>query len=212
MYVCVLFTYTISISIICVFYRTNLVLKHPSNIYTTFTAPWVWSVCFDVCLCVISNQSTSKKPHYVSGHSKLDTLLHKTHIQVPVVLRYQGLTCVDPLLSLSKIAHQMWRDHPFSQRNITTEGAVGVGVGGDREVGGINKIGALAPLFQLCKETLKFPILPNIKLTSPLPGSSPFLVNISHYPITAIFERSHPLLWRGRGVRTMRYTVILLDS
>ena len=26
----------------------------------------------------------------------------------------------------------MWRDHPFSQRNKTT---VGVGVGGDREVG-----------------------------------------------------------------------------
>ena len=136
MYVCVLFTYTISISIICVFYRTNLVLKHPSNIYTTFTAPWVWSVCFDVCLCVISNQSTSKKPHYVSGHSKLDTLLHKTHIQVPVVLRYQGLTCVDPLLSLSKIAHQMWRDHPFSQRNWATERKLGLGVVVNRGVGG----------------------------------------------------------------------------
>ena len=33
----------------------------------------------------------------------------------------------------------MWRDHPFSQRNITTEGAVGVGIGGDREVGGLIK-------------------------------------------------------------------------
>ena len=29
----------------------------------------------------------------------------------------------------------MWRDHPFRQRNRTTERAVGVGVGGDREVG-----------------------------------------------------------------------------
>ena len=37
------------------------------------------------------------------------------------------------IISLSKIAHQMWRDHPFSQRNKTTERAVGVGVEGNRE-------------------------------------------------------------------------------
>ena len=30
----------------------------------------------------------------------------------------------------------MWHDHQFSQRNRTTEGTVGVGVGGDRELGG----------------------------------------------------------------------------
>ena len=29
----------------------------------------------------------------------------------------------------------MWRDHLFSQRNMTTERAVWAGVGGDREVG-----------------------------------------------------------------------------
>ena len=92
------------------------------------------AVC--VCLCVISNQSTSKKPNYVSGLCKLDTLWHKTKIKVLLVLRYQGSTCLDPLLSLSKIAHQMWHDHPLSQRNRTTERTVGVGVGGDREVGG----------------------------------------------------------------------------
>ena len=40
------------------------------------------------------------------------------------------------ILSLSKIAHQMWRDHPFGQRNMTTERTMGVGVGGDREVRG----------------------------------------------------------------------------
>ena len=39
------------------------------------------------------------------------------------------------ILSLSKITHQMWRDHPFSHRNMTTEKTVGAGVGGDREVG-----------------------------------------------------------------------------
>ena len=30
----------------------------------------------------------------------------------------------------------MWGDHPFSQRNMTTERTMGVGVGGDREVRG----------------------------------------------------------------------------
>ena len=37
--------------------------------------------------------------------------------------------------SSSKIAHQMWHDHPFSQRNRTTEIPVGMGVGDDRKVG-----------------------------------------------------------------------------
>ena len=59
------------------------------------------SVCLCVCVCVcvracvISNQSTSKKPH-LSDLSKLDALLHKIHIKVFLLLRYQGLTCVDP--------------------------------------------------------------------------------------------------------------------
>ena len=39
------------------------------------------------------------------------------------------------ILSLSKIAHQMRRDLLFSQRNRTAERIVGVGFGGDREVG-----------------------------------------------------------------------------
>ena len=36
----------------------------------------------------------------------------------------------------------MWRDHPFSQKNRTTERTVGVEVGGDREMGwgGVDKI------------------------------------------------------------------------
>ena len=43
------------------------------------------------------------------------------------------------LLSLSKIAHQMWRDHPFSQINRTTEIIVGVGAEGDRKMGGVEQ-------------------------------------------------------------------------
>ena len=38
------------------------------------------------------------------------------------------------ILSLIKTAHQIWLDHQLSQRNKTTERAVGVGVGGDSEV------------------------------------------------------------------------------
>ena len=39
------------------------------------------------------------------------------------------------ILPLSKTAHQMWRDQRNSQRKRTTERTVGVGVGGDTEVG-----------------------------------------------------------------------------
>ena len=69
-------------------------------------------------VCVISNQSTSKKLHHVSDISRLDALLHKTHIKVLLALRNQGSTCVDPL---TKIAHQMLHDHPFCQRNRLNE-------------------------------------------------------------------------------------------
>ena len=39
------------------------------------------------------------------------------------------------ILSISKIANQTCRDHPFSQRNKTTERTVGLGGGDDKEVG-----------------------------------------------------------------------------
>ena len=52
--------------------------------------------------------------------------------QGPTSTKVPRLDMCRSILSLSKIAHQMWRDHPFSQRNKTT---VEVGVGGDREVG-----------------------------------------------------------------------------
>ena len=59
---------------------------------------WLLSVLC-VCLCVISNQRTNKKPHYMSDLIKPDTLLHKTHRKV---LRLN--TCTS-MISLSKIAH-----------------------------------------------------------------------------------------------------------
>ena len=65
------------------------------NIYFYGCLTLLASECVSFRVCVISNQSTSKKT-YVSDLSKLDTLLHKTHRKVLLVLRYQGLTCVDP--------------------------------------------------------------------------------------------------------------------
>ena len=37
-----------------------------------------------------------KKSNFVSDFSKLDALLHKTHIKSILVLRHQGVKCVDP--------------------------------------------------------------------------------------------------------------------
>ena len=53
-------------------------------------------LCLCVCMFVISHRGTYKEPQYVSDLSKLDTLLHKTHIKVLLVQMYQGLACVDP--------------------------------------------------------------------------------------------------------------------
>ena len=80
------------------------------------------------------------------------------------------------ILSLSKIAQKMWHDHPLNHRNVRTERAVWLGFGGDIEVGAeddqnlksgevgniggvLYKITGLAPLCQICKETLKIPPL-----------------------------------------------------
>ena len=64
---------------------------------------------------------------------------------------------------------------------MTTQKTVEVGVIGDRKVaggmGGLHKIRGLAPLCQLCQETLK----------------------ISHPPIIAIFEKFHPPFMKKGG-------------
>ena len=98
----------------------------------------------------------------------------------------------------------MWHDYLFSQRKWSTERTVGMGVGGDRGVGGgggleknwkregrqyrvgLHKIGRLAPLYQLCKETLKSPYLP-------IPGSLPPPISSKNFwSLTlVIFENSH---------------------
>ena len=61
-------------------------------------------VCVYVCVylslrlyvCVISNQSTSKKRHYVLEIRKYDLLLRKIHSEEFLVVGYQDFICLDP--------------------------------------------------------------------------------------------------------------------
>ena len=95
-----------------------------------------------LCVMDIKSEYQQKTTLCVSDFSKLGALLHETH-QAPSGTKVPKLDMYRFILSLSKIAHQMWRDHPFSHRNMTTEKTVGAGVGGDREVGvggGVDKI------------------------------------------------------------------------
>ena len=79
--------------------NTNICCEHITGGVTTYlygcitllTSKCALCLCVLVSMCVISNQSTSKKP-YVLDLSKHDALLHKTHSKVLLVLRYQGLT------------------------------------------------------------------------------------------------------------------------
>ena len=59
---------------------------------------------------------------------------HLTFLQSPKSSD-PSVVWLDICIILSKIAHQMWCDHPFSQENRTTERTAGMGVLGDREVG-----------------------------------------------------------------------------
>ena len=58
-----------------------------------------------MCVSVCDIKSEYQQKTHVSDLSKLDILLHKTHIKVP------RLDMLKSIISLSKIAHQMWRDH-----------------------------------------------------------------------------------------------------
>ena len=93
-----------------------------------------------MCVCVISTLSPSKKPLNVSDLSKLDALLHKTHIKVFSGTKVPRPGMCKSVLSLSKIAHQMWCDHPFSQRNMSAERMDGGGRGGGGVKEGLGEV------------------------------------------------------------------------
>ena len=53
-------------------------------------------VCVRVFVCVWYQIRVPAGNHIVSDLSKLDALLYKTHTKVLMVLRFQGLTCIEP--------------------------------------------------------------------------------------------------------------------
>ena len=91
--------------------------------------PWVCCVC--LCFCVISNQCTSKK-HVMCQTSVNLTPCCKKHTASSYWYQVPRLRMCR-FISLSKITHQMWGNHPFSQKNKTRKSAGGVEVGGNGE-------------------------------------------------------------------------------
>ena len=77
-----------------------------------------------------------------------DALLHKTHHKVLVVLWYQGFVCRSTMSS-TKIIHQIWRNHQFSQRNKATKRVSGGWWGWTKsEKEEVGNIGRLRTLWQ----------------------------------------------------------------
>ena len=72
---------------------------------------------------MISNQITDRKSHYVSDVTKLDALMDKTP-PGPSGTNVPRLSMCRSIISLRKITNQMWRDHPFSQKNKATKRAM----------------------------------------------------------------------------------------
>ena len=91
-------------------------------------------VCMGVCLCVISNQSMSKK-------TQCQTSVHSTHCckknkrtkkqQGPSNTKVPRLDVCIFIISLHIITYQIWRDDPFRQRNKKAKNEVGVKAGSD---------------------------------------------------------------------------------
>ena len=88
------------------------------------TRPCVYGLSLCVCMCWCNIKSKYQQKTALCG--KLDALLHKTHItrQGPSGTKVPRLDMCRSIISLSKIAHQVWRNQSFSQKNKTTEKAV----------------------------------------------------------------------------------------
>ena len=90
------------------------------------TGPQVCSVlcvcvCVCVCLCMCDIKSEYQQKSIVCVRPR--QTWHQDHFGTKV----PRLNMCGSIISLSKIAHQMWCNHPFSQRNKTIERAVGGG-------------------------------------------------------------------------------------
>ena len=91
---------------------------------------WPQSVlCVCEFVCYQIRIPVKKKPHGDSDLNKLDVLQHKTHTKCPSgtnVARLVMYRSIDPYYHHVNLAHQMCCDLPCSQRNITTQRAVGL--------------------------------------------------------------------------------------
>ena len=116
-------------------------------------------LCVFVCVsvCVISNRSASKKPP-VSQLSKLDALLHTQ--QSPSDIKVRRVDMCRSVISLSKITHQMWHDHPFTQGNKKSSGGGGWRRNGKAVKGWVDNMGSLHKIgarYPLC--TMSYPMI-----------------------------------------------------
>ena len=91
-----------------------------------------------VCVCEISNQSTSKKPHYVSDLSKLDALLHKRTLRSGT--KIARLNIGRSIILSSKTAHQMWHDHLSAKETRQQKEQWGWGLEATGKGKGLDKI------------------------------------------------------------------------
>ena len=81
-------------------------------------------VCMCVCVCVCVRDIKSEYKQKITCQISANLMASGT--KVPRLHMWRSV------ISLSKIAHQIRHNHPFSQRNKATERALGVGVGGYR--------------------------------------------------------------------------------
>ena len=92
-------------------------------------------VCVYVCMCVCVRARARVcvcDIRSVYQHEKrVMCQTSVTLLQDPSDTKVSRLDMCRSIISLSKTTHQKWGDHPFSQRNKTRKGAMGVEVGGD---------------------------------------------------------------------------------
>ena len=101
-------------------------------IYMCVSVDWPMSVlfvyiCVYVCVfvCDIKSKYHQKNKKNVSGLSKIDALLHKTH-QIPPGSEVPRLNMCRSII-VSKIIHQMSCNHPFSQKKQDNKKSSGGG-------------------------------------------------------------------------------------
>ena len=170
------------------------------------TGPWVCCVC----LCVWYYIRVS-----VKNHIMCQTSVNLT----PCCIKHSR-----SMLSLSKEAHQMWHDHPISQKEQWTVGgggwrwqgsAGGGGIGqnlknggGRQYKGGLHKIGVLALFCQLCKEILKISYPPIIKPTTPLLAPPISSKNFPPPTLQPFLENLILPTMKGGGFRLYYYSLV----